>query len=236
MTERILDCLRRKAFETPESKIKSACYAAEKYFGRKWLTKKPAVKFSGKYLNLGCGSLYYEGFCNADEFSLKRSLSQSDFRPDWKLDLGSPWACPDNFWGGIFSQHVLEHLTYSEAIVALEESFRTLEPGCWMRIVVPSLEKYINYYNSKEPAPIDMVDGLPKALSISFLSQMHFHRTVWDGQLMFSVLEACGFTDIRKVEYGSGFDRKLANCDQEAKKRESLYVECRKPEDYGSAL
>jgi hypothetical protein len=30
--------------------------------------------------------------------------------PEWVMDATKPWKCPDNYWDGIFTEHVLEHL------------------------------------------------------------------------------------------------------------------------------
>jgi hypothetical protein len=67
-----------------------------------------------------------------------------------------------------------------------------------------------------------------RTLALSFLTQMHMHRSVWDAELMVSVLRDIGFVDTAAVRFGQGSDQRLL-CDDAGKAKESLYVEARKP-------
>ncbi len=39
------------------------------------------------------------------------------------MDATKPWKCPDNYWDGIFTEYVLEHFSYKDAIFAIGECF-----------------------------------------------------------------------------------------------------------------
>lgn len=62
-------------------------------------------------LNLGCGPHIFPRWVNADDYALKRRFREHRFKPNWNLDIARPWRCIDNYWDGIFTEHVIEHLT-----------------------------------------------------------------------------------------------------------------------------
>ena len=223
----IIDALRNKDFETNTSILRDVLYGIERASGNLFFRKRPPDSGGTRLLNLGCGPLIYPGWCNADDYAFKRWLREKQFRPDWRLDITKPWMCDCNYWDGIFTQHVIEHVKYSQAILVMEESFRTLKPGAWIRISVPNLSKYIDFYNGRQQNT--EFERFPlKALSISFMSQMHYHKSVWDGDLMVNVLNAIGFVNVSEVDIGQGVDKKIIK-DQPEKDWESLYVEAQKP-------
>lgn len=223
----ITDRLRKGEYEIKPSLVMQVFYSLERALGNLLFRRYPPSAPQPRLLNFGCGPVTYEGWINADEYAFKRTLREKRFRPEWRLDITRPWKCQNDYWDGIFTQHVLEHVPYSDAVFVLEECFRTLKPGCWIRVSVPGLKKYIDFYEGRNNdhffAPFSH-----RALAISFLTQMHFHKSAWDGELMTKVLTELGFQNAREVNYGEGTDRKLVK-DQDVKAEESLFVEAQKP-------
>jgi predicted SAM-dependent methyltransferase len=220
--------LLRGEFEFQMPLHKEAFYRLERTIGNLFFRRRPPAGFSPRLLNLGCGSEIYDSWINADEYAFKRTIREKAFRPDWRLDITRPWKCEDDYWDGIFTQHVLEHVPYSAAAFVLSECFRTLKPGAWLRVSVPSIGKYIDYYEKRNADPF--FAGFPqRALAISFLTQMHLHKSAWDGELLVALLCDIGFESAREVEFGQGTDLRLVK-DQDIKAPESLYVEARKPD------
>src|SRR5260221_8652518 len=192
-----------------------------------------------RLLNLGCGNTHFEGWVNADRLRVTylmlqaKSVMQGKLKlPEWVLDATSRWNCPDNHWEGIFTEDVLEHLSYNDAVVALKEALRTLQPGKWIRIVLPDVRRYIQFYNAKA------TNGSTNswfdeqfaygAEAIAFLTQNQGHASVWDAQLLSAVLAEIGFSNISTVDFGSGNDQRLM-MDRPGGRHESLYVEAQKP-------
>ena len=171
--------------------------------------------------------MIFEGWINADDYGFKRKLREKSFRPEWMLDITQSWSCDDNFFDGIFTEHVIEHVTYSEAVHVMKEALRTLKPGSWIRISVPGIERCLELYRKLK------MEGATKefpeaALCISHLTQMHFHRSAWDADLMTRLLREIGFVEVQERQFREGTDERLLK-DGEAKRHESLYVEARKP-------
>jgi predicted SAM-dependent methyltransferase len=152
--------------------------------------------------------------------------------PDWIFDAAYKWNCPDDYWEGIYTENVLEHLSYRDVVVALKEAYRTLQPGRWLRVLLPDLKRYIEFYNGK--ASGQATNGwfnerfAHGAEAIAFLTQNQNHASVWDGKLLSAVLAEIGFANVAEVTFGCGADRRLIK-DNISGRHESLYVEAQKP-------
>lgn len=192
-----------------------------------------------RLLNLGCGDSHLDGWVNADRLRItylllnaRKVLQKSLKLPDWTIDAAWRWNCPDNYWEGIYTENVLEHLSYRDVVVTLKEVLRTLQPGRWLRVLLPDLARYVEFYNSK-------ANGTPAnswfeerfafgAEAIAFLTQNQSHASVWDARLLSAVLAEIGFTNVATVAFGCGSDPRLM-MDNVAGRYESLYVEAQKP-------
>jgi predicted SAM-dependent methyltransferase len=219
--------LSAREFEFNLSVPQSVYYRLERNLCHFLFRRNPPAPKNPNLLNLGCGPHTYPNWVNADDYAPKRRLRERDFKPNWTLDITRPWRCADDYWDGIFTQHVLEHVTYAEAVDIFKECFRTLKPGAWIRICVPDLATYVRYYRHE----IDEEQFFPlphRTLALSFLTQMHMHRSVWDADLMMSVLGEIGFGHTSPVAFGQGSDKRLIR-DDASKAKESLYVEARRP-------
>jgi predicted SAM-dependent methyltransferase len=201
----------------------------ENSIGSKIFKKKIAQAHLGKYLNLGCSGNEFKEWINADLYKFYNIVTGRDLWPDWMLDATKPWNCPDNFWGGIYCSHVIEHVNYIDAISMLREAYRTLQPGKWIRVIVPDLGKYISYYQG-ELVEKDFKQYKYGALAISDLTQNWGHISVWDEYLLIDVLQELGYINVSKVEFQVGHDSELLKDDLTSDRQwESLYVEAQKP-------
>lgn len=145
------------------------------------------------------------------------------------IDARRPFKCLDNYWHGVFTEHMIEHLTYSDAHAAFSEILRTLKPGGWLRVSVPDFEKYAQYYQSGEA---QVFGTLPRkwsirAEAIADITQMWGHQSVWDREMMEKVLSEVGFINISKQDFQRGNNPDLLQDDPE-KSSETLYVEAQK--------
>jgi predicted SAM-dependent methyltransferase len=218
--------------EAYQWEIKSALHFELKSFiGRTFFNQQPSLKGTRNLLNLGCGSTLFEGWVNADFFVL--NFLRSDVsRPEWMLDLRFPLNCPDTVWDGVFSEHTLEHLYPNQALNLLKETYRTMKPGAWLRITVPDLKKYVNYYLSRTGH--EKFKGWSTGCeAIRTLTQDYLHLSVWDAELLGIFLKEVGFEEIREVPFMEGTDSTLLK-DKAERRWESLYMEARKPHAHKS--
>jgi len=190
--------------------------------------KQPKISKNAKnYLNLGCGDTYVEGFINADFFSISWILKKHLEKPDWMLDFRYPFNCPDNVWDGVFTEHTIEHLYPNQVNNLLTELFRTMKDGAVIRISVPDLEKYINFYT--ENFSNGDYSHFHKHYQLGVeairdLTQNYFHRSVWDAELLTMIMEGVGFHNVQQRKYKKGENTYLL-IDKEERKADSLYIE-----------
>ena len=206
-----------------------AIFELKSWLGRKFIDSNPKLKSGENYLNLGCGSNYVEGYVNADFFRF-RFWKKDLLKIEWQLDLRYPLECQDEVFDGIFTEHTLEHLYPDDAKKLLKELYRVLKKDSIIRITVPDIEKYVNFYFKKyDDIDIESFDKrYPTGCSaIRNITQNYFHFSTWDFEELKRYLEEVGFKDIKKMEFGVTQNEKL-NLDLKDRAWETLYVEARK--------
>ena len=224
----IVETLRQSPSSRGWGKIsRDAIWLLQGSLGTKIYRKKLTQNLEGKYLNLGCGGSKFKDWINADYYKLHRIFRGLDSWPDWMLDATQTWNCPDNFFGGIYSEHTIEHIYYDQAISVFQECYRTLQPGKHLRIVVPDLQKFVQYYNGESPHH-NFSDFPCGAKAISSLTQNWGHVSVWDRYLLIQVLKEIGFKQVQQLDYQQGNDPELLK-DSLKRQWSSLYVEAQKP-------
>lgn len=197
-------------------------------YGRVILRPKPKLKANElNLLHLGCGQNIFEDWVNADFFSNIIKFWKSSVNADWMLDLRYPLNCDDNVWDGVFSEHTLEHLYPNQALQLLNELYRTMKPGAWLRLTVPDLKKYVKYYCG-EKVHEKFHNWQTGCEAIRTLTQDHIHLSVWDSELLTMYLEKVGFINVKEVVYMQGTDQLLLK-DEPRRAWESLYMEAQKP-------
>lgn len=196
--------------------------------GRLFLQKRISLKKSGiQLLHLGCGRSIFDGWTNADFFVGLKPWKKYENKPEWMLDLRFPLNCDDNIWDGVFTEHTLEHLYPVQVLNLLRELNRTMKPGAWLRVTVPDLKQYIDYYCGNEVHEM-FLQWKTGCEAIWSLTQNYGHLSVWDRDLLTRVLTEAGFVKIKEVSFGQGTDERLIK-DQEGRNWETLYMECQKP-------
>lgn len=206
-----------------------AFFEFKSWLGRVFINGKPKLKSGENYLHLGCGSNYVDGYVNADFYRFK--FWKKDFKKiEWQLDLRYPLNCEDEVFDGIFMEHVLEHLYPDDAKRLLQELHRVLKTDSIIRITVPDIEKYVNFY-IKNYETLDSEEFNKRystgCSAIRNTTQNYFHFSTWDFEELKGFLEKVGFKDVRKMEFGVTQNEKL-NLDLKDRTWETLYVEARK--------
>lgn len=188
----------------------------ESHLGHIFYRKPPPQSGETKLLHLGCGDHHFEGWINADTYRFSDLIRKSRGLPDWMLDASRPWNCDENYWDGIYTEHMLEHLDYRSVIVALKEARRALKSGAWLRIVVPGLAQALGERSA-----------ITQAEAVAQLTQTHGHLSVWDPDLMSAVLREIGFHAVNVVSFQNGSDNALIK-DLPERQEQSFYIEAQK--------
>jgi predicted SAM-dependent methyltransferase len=194
---------------------------------------KKALSFkTSLYANVGAGGVGLpNGWVNIDFTQFKNIHYVFDCRKE--LPFGSESV------KGLFTEHFFEHLDFlTEVPLFLKETYRVLQHGGCIRIIVPDAEKYLFAYCNegweqlKQTRPLN--DDLIDSMGIEYQTKMELinevfrqggeHKYAWDFETLRMVLNRAGFTKVYKKEYLESNDQNLA-IDMESRKFESLYVE-----------
>lgn len=159
-----------------------------------WHRAMSQKKHAGKFVQIGCGKEYIDGMVNVEaNFQRKKDV--------WlDITLGLPFATGSI--KGLYTSHVMEHLTFANNRRVMAEYFRVLEPGAKIRLLVPDLEYAINAYVKKDiPKFPDWPDSFksPGGKFNNFTLVANQHFVLFDFSLMEEFLSEAGFTDIQRV-------------------------------------
>ena len=167
-------------------------------------------------LHLGCGRNLLEGWINTDFNTAK--FQGSDF-----LDVTEKFPYDDNSVDYIFSEHMIEHISYQDGKFMLEESFRVLKSGGKIRISTPDLKFLINLYTE------DKTDLQKKYIDYSVNHKSYnvsigtdtfiinnfvrdwYHTFIYDEKTLKSLLESIGFSDVKSYLISESEDENLKN-------------------------
>ena len=83
-------------------------------------------------LNLGCGYNHAPGYINID--------IRPECRPSLICDLSVGVPFPDNSIEEIKALDILEHIPIGKTINLMNEIWRVLKPGGWLKVLVPSTD------------------------------------------------------------------------------------------------
>lgn len=171
------------------------------YLGRYYLKNRHVRR-----LHVGCGNVRLDGWINAD----------LDPRSQLIIDIRWPLPFPTNYIDRIYSEHVLEHVTYKTAVHFLREAHRILAPGGVMRIAMPDLDDLIEGY-SVNWRRFDWVQWpehafiKTRAEMINIAFRWWGHKHLYNREELERALIESGFTEFRFVDIGSSEHHDLRN-------------------------
>jgi len=184
-------------------------------------------------LNLGPAENVRAGWLNADlhDYGRPRGLVY--------LDARRPFPLPDASFDFVFSEHMLEHLSYEEGLACLRECRRVLRPGGRIRIATPSLERLARLYDAEQTdvqrryvrwAADSFVPEAEAALPgfvVNNFMRAWGHRFVYDRDTLRHALESAGFVDVREDRVGE-LEQHLRN-EPEFNEYETIVLEASRP-------
>jgi predicted SAM-dependent methyltransferase len=196
---------------------------------------------SVRKLQLGTGSNVYDGWLNTDIYDFMRSKKVV------YLDVRKPFPLPDSAFDIVFSEHMIEHMTYAEGLRCLRECRRVLRPGGRIRVATPSLDHLVRLYEPEQSDlqrryvrwAIDSFLGGEAAYLPGFVLNNFFrnwgHQFIYDVQTLRHALEAAGFDQVEEFPIGQsghpdlvGLERHMRSA-AEFNEFETFVLEARKP-------
>ena len=210
------------------------------------------------YIHIGCGFDVGEGWHNYDASptlrferlpAVGKLYKKNDVRFPDAVQYGDITTGPLSPLGvarGIYSSHMLEHLSQNDAIAALRHMHEMLAPDGILRIVVPDLESRARFYldqlgSGTADAADDFMNGTHLGLerrpsSVLRRAQLMLgnsqHLWMYDERSLTAILASTGFTAVRRCRYGDCEDPMFERVENEDRFRwergEELAVEARK--------
>lgn len=155
-------------------------------------------------LHLGCGGNLLPGWLNSDILDIRNGMIFIDVRD--KLPFGN-----DTF-DFVYSEHLLEHLTYEEGKRMLKECFRVVNTGGVLRLSTPDLSFLIDFYLIESQENREYLRWATdtylattthsKALVINYYIKGWGHKCIYDFELLRDTCREAGFRHVRRVEVG----------------------------------
>lgn len=210
-------------------------------------------------VNVGCGSSPTPGYVNLDNSvtvrlasnPLSRSILQhvpmlgearrafltsaATGTIRWAEATALPFATDSA--SVVYSSHMLEHLSREQAQAFLSEAFRILQPGGWLRLVVPDLRRRAESYLSGATGADEFVESLimasprPRTLlerATFVLTGPRHHLWMYDEASLGRSLRAAGFATVVELRPGETRLPDPGSLDLSERAEESIYLEAQK--------
>lgn len=175
-------------------------------------------------LNVGTGWTPKEGWLNTDI-----DLALSPGSSTTYLDGTKPFPIPSASFDYIFNEHMIEHISYGDAVGFLRECHRILKPGGKIRIATPDLRFLIELYNN-EKTPVQeryiknvaatSLAKLPFVTDAHVINHFYYgwgHIFIFDAPTLIRLLGSLGFHDPVQFSVGESDDPELIGAETHGK-------------------
>jgi predicted SAM-dependent methyltransferase len=203
------------------------------------LAKSYLTKTNVPKLHIGCGSNILPNWLNADYFPNRKDVLY--------LDATKPFRLPNNSFDFVFSEHMIEHISYIDATFMLRECHRVLRPGGRIRISTPDLAFLVGLYASDkselqenyiEWSASTFVPDAPRASDTFVINDFvrdWGHQFIYDEKTLCAALHGAGFNNLVKCDIRESASEAFCNLENERRmpegflKLETLTIEGAKP-------
>ena len=145
-------------------------------------------------LHLGCWTRYIEGYVHVDLCDLPHI--------DYKSSIDSLPFIHTNSVDTIYCSHAFEYFDRQMAPLVLREWRRVLKPGGILRLSVPDFAALIKVYEATNDINkvLGPLFGRMEVANVDPI-QIIYHKTVYDFNSMFALLESEGFVNINRYDW-----------------------------------
>jgi predicted SAM-dependent methyltransferase len=172
-------------------------------------------------LQIGCGNNILDGWLNANYYTEASYLLH--------LDATEPFPLDNEKFDYIFSEHMIEHISYEDGLLMLSECFRILKPDGRIRISTPNLLFLVDLY---QPNKSDLQLEYIKWATETFIPNVGAHEDtytinnffrnwghsfIYDEKALRLSLEKAGFTNITKCELNQSDSDVFKNLENESR-------------------
>lgn len=192
-----------------------------KLFNQKKIIKNYLKSNDIKKLQLGAGVTTLPGWLSTDIVPASERVVY--------LDVTKPFPFNNDTFDYIYNEHIIEHISWHEGSLMLQECRRVLRPGGTIRIATPDLEVLIGLYNHpREPFNkefinwitnrfLDGIDDCKASFVINNAFRNWGHQFLYDAELLEMAMQNVGFTNIQRYLPGKSDDENLCGIESHGK-------------------
>ncbi|GAA2758383.1 hypothetical protein GCM10009872_37430 [Actinopolymorpha rutila] len=174
-----------------------------------------------KKLQIGAGRTSLDGWLSTD--------ISPGFDGSVYLDASKAFPFGDAVFDVVYSEHMIEHISWDGGLFMLSEVRRVLKPGGVVRMATPDLEVLLGLYNRDQSALGEkyvqwITDRFLPHVGVydpSFVINNAFrnwgHQFLYDGKLMEMALLRAGFADIKRCSPGESEHAELRGIESHGK-------------------
>jgi predicted SAM-dependent methyltransferase len=154
-------------------------------------------------LHLGSGDRIIDGWANID-IAGQRTLT-------W--DLRKPLPLKAGHVRFVYTEHFIEHIEREDAIRLFSHARKVMAPNGMIRVSTPDLAKLVDDYRRGRVIRMEHGAWFPETPCRMINEGMRWwgHVFVYDEAELVGLLKECGFSDIRRVEWGESDHPELRN-------------------------
>jgi predicted SAM-dependent methyltransferase len=172
-------------------------------------------------LQIGCGHNLIDGWLNSDYQPMPTDQLRLDARKTFPIE--------SNTFDYVFSEHLIEHIAYEDALLMLKESFRILNQNGTIRISTPNLSFLIDLYRADKSEQqvayvkwatdnfVPSIDYYDETFVINNYVRDWGHQFIYDEKTLRAALEKAGFTNITKWDLNQSDEEPLRNLENESR-------------------
>lgn len=185
------------------------------------LAQRYILQSKVRKLHLGCGWNLLPGWLNVDYVPERRGALY--------LDARRPFFFKDETFDYIFSEHMIEHMSYHDGLNMLGECYRILKRHGKIRIATPDLAFLIALYRDDKSllqrdyvawANRTFVKDISKDNEVFVINNFMRdwgHMFIYNENTLITAMIKAGFTDILKCELRQSKDDALCNLESLAR-------------------
>jgi predicted SAM-dependent methyltransferase len=191
------------------------------WLGRRAFIRAYLASTERRKLQLGAGPNELPGWLCTDLTPVSSKVTY--------LDATKPFPFADNMFDFAFSEHMIEHIGLKQGLSMLGECWRVLKPGGTLRIATPDLEVLVGL-STREPTPEQLryirtvtdrfLDTELYKASLVINNAFHnwHHQLLYDQDLLQTLMQRVGFTDIRREAPGESRHEPLQGLESHGKR------------------
>jgi len=191
--------------------------------------KSYLAKNEVRKVHVGCGANILNGWLNLDYWSRWKIYSYVQPVSVSHIDATGAFPFKNDEIDYVFSEHMIEHITFPQGMNMLAECYRILKPGGKLRISTPDLSFLIDLYKSEKS---EIQKSYIKWSTDTFIKEApcceevfvinNFvrdwgHHFIYDERLLRYSLERSGFAEITKCKLRESDHDELRNLENESR-------------------